>query len=70
MSALQAVTSAFYGQEKSIRSLTAENDVLERTIYSLEEKLNLQKKMLQEAANAYGEASEKTQAWQQKANLL
>lgn len=66
---MQAVTSAFYGQEKSIRSLTAENDVLERTIYSLEEKLNLQKKMLQEAANAYGEASEKTQAWQQKVNL-
>ena len=66
---MKAVTSAFYGQEKSIRSLTAENDVLERTIYSLEEKLNLQKKMLQEAANAYGEASEKTQAWQQKVNL-
>lgn len=66
---MQAVTSAFYGQEKSIRSLTAENDVLERTIYSLEEKLNLQKKMLQEAANVYGEASEKTQAWQQKVNL-
>lgn len=66
---MQAVTSAFYGQEKSIRSLTAENDVLKRTIYSLEEKLNLQKKMLQEAANAYGEASEKTQAWQQKVNL-
>lgn len=66
---MQAVASAFYGQEKSIRSLTAENDVLERTIYSLEEKLNLQKKMLQEAANAYGEASEKTQAWQQKVNL-
>lgn len=66
---MQAVTSAFYGQEKSIRALTAENDVLERTIYSLEEKLNLQKKMLQEAANAYGEASEKTQAWQQKVNL-
>ena len=66
---MKAVPSAFYGQEKSIRSLTAENDVLERTIYSLEEKLNLQKKMLQEAANAYGEASEKTQAWQQKVNL-
>ena len=66
---MKAVTSAFYGQEKSIRSLTAENDVLERTIYSLEEKLNLQKKMLQEAANAYGEASEITQEWQQKVNL-
>ena len=66
---MKAVTSAFSGQEKSVQSLSAENDVLERTIYSLEEKLNLQKKMLQEAANAYGEASEITQEWQQKVNL-
>lgn len=66
---MKAVTSAFAGQEKSVQSLTAENDVLGRTVSSLEEKLAMQKKMLQEAASAYGEASSKTQGWQQQVNL-
>lgn len=66
---MKAVTSAFAGQEKSVQSLTAENDVLGRTVSSLEEKLAMQRRMLKEAANAYGEASEKTQGWQQQVNL-
>ena len=66
---MKAVTSAFAGQEKSVQSLTAENDVLGRTVSSLEEKLAMQQRMLKEAANAYGEASEKTQGWQQQVNL-
>lgn len=66
---MKAVTSVFSGQEKSVQSLSAENDVLGRTVYSLQEKLELQKRMLRESANAYGEASEKTQGWQQQVNL-
>lgn len=66
---MKAVTSVFSGQEKSVQSLSAENDVLGRTVYSLQEKLELQKRMLKESANAYGEASEKTQGWQQQVNL-
>lgn len=66
---MKAVTSEFIGQEKSVESLSAENDVLDRTISSLNEKLELQKRMLQESADAYGEADEKTQKWQQTVNL-
>ena len=65
---MKAVTSEFIGQEKSVESLSAENDVLDRTISSLNEKLELQKRMLRESANAYGEANEKTQKWQQAVN--
>lgn len=66
---MKAVTSTFAGQEKSVQSLSAENDVLGRTVDALEDKLAMQKKMLQEAAKAYGEASSKTQGWQQQVNL-
>lgn len=66
---MKAVTSTFAGQEKSVQSLSAENDVLGRTVDALEDKLAMQKKMLQEAAKAYGEASGKTQGWRQQVNL-
>lgn len=67
-SEMKAVTSEFIGQEKSVEALSAQNDVLRRTALSLNEKLELQKQMLQQCAEAYGEADEKTQKWQQAVN--
>lgn len=67
-SEMKVVTTQFIGQENSEKALTAQNDVLQRTIYSLNEKLDLQKKMLQESAAAYGEADVRTQKWQQAVN--
>lgn len=67
-SEMKVVTSSFAGQEKSVESLTAENDVLQRSLYGLNEKLEKQQKMLAESAAKYGEADEKTQKWQQAVN--
>ena len=67
-SEMKVVTSEFTNQEKSVESLTKENDVLNRTINSLNDRLDLQKKMLEESAKAYGEADERTMKWQQAVN--
>lgn len=67
-SEMKVVTSEFTNQEKSVESLTKENDVLNRTINSLNDKLDLQKKMLAECADKYGEADERTMKWQQAVN--
>ena len=67
-SEMNVVTSQFIGNENSVESLTAKNDVLDRTIYSLNEKLAAQQRMLQESATAYGEADSRTQQWQQVVN--
>lgn len=67
-SEMKAVTSEFIGNEKSIEALTAENDVLQRSVLTLNDRLELQKKMLQETASAYGEADTRTMKWQQAVN--
>lgn len=65
---MNVVTSAYAGNENSVEALTAKNDVLDRTILSLNEKLEAQQRMLQESAAAYGEADQRTQKWQQAVN--
>lgn len=67
-SEMKLVTSEFIDNEKSVEALTAKNDVMERTVSSLNERLELQTKMLKESADKYGEADEKTQKWQQAVN--
>lgn len=65
---MNAVTSSFIGNEKSVESLTAQNDVLDRKISSLRERLSVEQKALEESARAYGEADARTQKWQQAVN--
>jgi len=65
---MKAVTSSFIGNEKSVESLTAQNDVLDRKISSLRERLSVEQKALEESARAYGEADARTQKWQQAVN--
>lgn len=67
-SEMKVVTSAFENNADSLEALTAKNDVLERTLSSLNERLELQEMMLKESADAYGEADERTQKWQQVVN--
>ena len=67
-SEMKVVTSEFLNNENSVEALTAKNDVLGRTVTSLNERLELQKKMLAESAAQYGEADERTMKWQQTVN--
>lgn len=67
-SEMNVVTSKFIGNENSVEALTAKSDVLARMILSLNEKLAMQQRMLQESAQAYGEADARTQKWQQAVN--
>lgn len=62
---MKAVTSAYIGNETSLEALTAQNDVLQRTVYSLTERLDLQKERLAALTQEYGEADERTQKMQQ-----
>lgn len=67
-SEMKVVTTAFLNNEDSVEALTAKNDVLARTVTSLNDRLELQKRMLAESAREYGAADEKTQKWQQAVN--
>lgn len=67
-SEMKVVTTEFIGQEKSEKALTAQNEVLTKTVTALNSKLDVQKKMLAESAAAYGENDERTQKWQRAVN--
>ena len=67
-SELELVSAKFEGQEKTIEGLTAKHDVLQRTIYSEQEKIETLKKALQNSAQAYGESDRRTMAWKEKLN--
>ena len=67
-SEMKLVTAEFTNNAKSEEALTKKNDVLERTISTLNEKLELQQKALKASADEYGEADEKTMKWQQAVN--
>lgn len=67
-SELELVSAKFEGQEGSIEGLTAKHDVLQRTIYSEQEKIETLRKALQNSAQAYGESDRRTMAWKEKLN--
>ena len=67
-SEMKVVTSEFAGNEKSVEALTKKNDVLERIVLTLNDKLEIQRKQLLASAAAFGVADERTQRWQQIVN--
>lgn len=67
-SEMKVVTSAFIGNENSVEALTAKNAVLEGQLGTLNDRLELQKKMLAESAAKYGETDEKTLKWRRTVN--
>ena len=67
-SEMKAVTSAFIGQEDSIESLTAQNEVLTKTITAQKDKLQQQQQFLELSKEKYGDNAEETQKWQRAVN--
>lgn len=67
-SEMKLVTAEFAENAKSEEALTAKNDVLERSLLSLQDKLAMQEKALKDCAKEYGESNEKTMKWQQAVN--
>ena len=67
-SELKVVSSAFDGQEKSVRSLSARNDVLKKTVDEQKEKVRLLTEALQNASESFGENDRRTKEWQVKLN--
>lgn len=67
-SEMKVVTAEFGANAKSEDALIAKNDVLERSVSTLKDKLEMQQKALKESANKYGEADAKTMKWQQAVN--
>ena len=67
-SELELVSAKFEGQEGSIEGLTAKHDVLQRTIYSEQEKIETLRKALKNSAQAFGESDQRTMAWKEKLN--
>lgn len=67
-SEMKAVTSAFIGQEDSIEALSAQNEVLTKTIDAQKDKLQQQQKILELSKEKYGDNAEETQKWQRAVN--
>ena len=66
---LKLVSSSFDGNRKSVRDLTSQNEVLNKSLTTLKERLEQQNKALEAAKAKYGEADKVTQGWQQRVNL-
>lgn len=67
-SEMKIVTAEFGKNAQSEEALTKKNDVLERSVLTLKEKLDLQNEALVYAAKNYGEADTRTLKWQQAVN--
>lgn len=65
---MTAVQSSFEGEEKSVRSLTAQKEVLNKQIDTQTQKLKLLQEGLEESRKKYGKNSEVTQGWQRSVN--
>lgn len=59
-SEMKLVTSQYDANDKSMQKLTRQNQVYEKEILTLNDKLALQAKRLKESADAYGEADART----------
>ena len=67
-SEMKAVTSSFIGQESSVEALSAQNEVLTKTINAQKDKLQQQQQFLDRAKEKYGDNAEETQKWQRAVN--
>jgi chromosome segregation ATPase len=65
---MSAVTSAFDKNDRSVESLAAQNEVLNRQIDAQKQKLSELKRFLEAAKDKYGDNNEATQRWQQLVN--
>ena len=64
----KAVAAEFENDSDSAEALSRKNDVLERSVLTLRDKLKMQEEMLDKAGKKYGEADVKTLKWRQAVN--
>ena len=67
-SEMRKTSEVFKSNAGSVESLTARNDVLERTLSTQKEKVEQIRQALQKAAEAYGESDARTMRWQKSLN--
>ena len=67
-SEMKLVSSQFDKNDKSVESLTARNQVLNKEIETQKEKIETLKSALANAAESFGENDKRTQAWQVQLN--
>ena len=69
-SEMKLVSSQFDKNDKSVESLTARNQVLNKEIETQKEKIETLKSALANAAESFGENDKRTQAWQVQLQAL
>lgn len=67
-SEMKVVTTAFAGNEDSMEALTAKNEVLTKTIDSLNDKISKQRRFLDLAKEKFGDSADETQKWERALN--
>lgn len=67
-SEMKLVDSQFEKNDQSAQALTARNEVLERSIDTQKQKIEVLRSALQNAASSFGETDKRTQAWQVQLN--
>ena len=68
-SELALVTAKYSDNATSVKALTERGEVLERRLYSQQEKVEKLREALAASAQKYGEADSRTMKWQQSLNL-
>lgn len=67
-SEMKLVESQFDKNDNSVEALTARNEVLEKSIESQKEKIDVLRNALNNASTSFGETDKRTQSWQIKLN--
>lgn len=67
-SEMKLVDSQFEKNDNSIQALTARNEVLQRSIETQKQKIEILRSALQNAADSFGETDKRTQNWQIQLN--
>ena len=67
-SEMNLVTSQFDKNDKSIQSLSARNQVLNKEIEAQKDKVALLRRAMENASQSFGEADRRTQSWQTQLN--
>lgn len=62
------LAAQFEDQEDSVESLTKKQEILERTLYTQQDKVDTLRAALQNAAVSFGEADARTMRWQEQLN--
>ncbi len=67
-SELTLLSAKYSDNDKSVQALTAKNEVLEKRLYSQQEKIEKLRVALTVSAEKYGEADKRTMKWQESLN--